>query len=220
MKSNADLRPITLLQNDYKILAKITGKRLARLEREYIKPMQRAFVPGRDIRPNVILTQALINQHKRSTDGAVLFIDFEKAYNQVDYDWLTKVFIKMGLGPVFTSMLELCLRGFQLRVRITSQAFENPFPRERGVGQGCPCAAGLFVLNVEPLLRRLNRTLRGLKTAEEPAPCAKVSACCDDVTAYMEGEQDVKETRASIGTWCEATSGSTNWNKCELIPLG
>jgi hypothetical protein len=52
-------RPITLLNTDYRILARVLATRLQRVLPEVIDPAQLAFVRGRKIGEAVLLMQAL-----------------------------------------------------------------------------------------------------------------------------------------------------------------
>ena len=81
--SVGDLRPITLLESDYKIGSKALAWRLRNIAQVMISKAQRGFITGRDIRENVVLVQSLL-QHK--IDGVMIFIDWSKAYDRVDYE--------------------------------------------------------------------------------------------------------------------------------------
>jgi len=59
--NTADYRPISLVNSDYKILAKVWAKRLGLVLSEIIGHHQKGFVPSRDGRTQVISNQALMD---------------------------------------------------------------------------------------------------------------------------------------------------------------
>jgi hypothetical protein len=86
----ASYRPITLLNTDLKIIAKVMVLRLGPAMESIIDSTQTAFVPGRDIADNVLLHLEEIDyvQEQPGQQGCILFLDFEKAYDRLDRDWL------------------------------------------------------------------------------------------------------------------------------------
>ena len=50
-------------------------------------------IPGRDIRNNIVLINSLI---EANTDGVIMMLDWAKANDSVDHEWLEKVLFHMG----------------------------------------------------------------------------------------------------------------------------
>ena len=112
-----------------------------------ISKAQRGFITGRDIRENVVLVQSLL-QHK--IDGVMIFIDWSKAYDRVDYEWLEGNLVAFGFGEKSLRALRTTWRGFDLRV-IGINGISEAFEREQGMAQGCPGAPLLFVFLLKSL---------------------------------------------------------------------
>ena len=76
-------RPITLLNVDYKIYAKVIAFRMRKALDYFVSPNQLGFVPGRNISEASHLSQ-LVQGYLDETDGEGLLItlDWEKAFNQ------------------------------------------------------------------------------------------------------------------------------------------
>ena len=84
------------------------------------------------------------------------------------------------------------------------------FAIERSVRQGCPLSPLLYVLALEPLLRRLrdegtNLALRGILFAGPLT--ARVSAFADDITVFVSRRLDIKAVKKAVGEyeWLQET---------------
>ena len=61
----ANYRPITLLNLDYKIIAKVYAERLKKFISKVVGRNQRGFIPGRDIRANIIEARLAMDMAQR-----------------------------------------------------------------------------------------------------------------------------------------------------------
>ena len=75
---------LTLLDNDYKIFAKVIAERLKKVVDQIISKQQLGFVPRRCITEASHLTR-LIQAYLDETDeeGLLIFLDMEKAFDRV-----------------------------------------------------------------------------------------------------------------------------------------
>jgi hypothetical protein len=91
-----DYRPICLIGCMYKIIAKLLANRLKGVIGKLISTCQTAFVPGRQILDGVLVVNELIDLAKRRKDKALLLkVDFEKAYDSVNWKYLDFALRKM-----------------------------------------------------------------------------------------------------------------------------
>ena len=87
-----NLRPITLLNIDYKIATKVIANRLAKVLPDIISPNQTGYVKKRYIGENVRLIDDIINYAKlKKLPGIAVFIDFKKAFDSIEWDYLNKI---------------------------------------------------------------------------------------------------------------------------------
>ncbi|KAL5539489.1 hypothetical protein UlMin_044009 [Ulmus minor] len=87
-----DFRPISLISGVYKILAKLLANRLREVLEETISMTQGAFVHNRQILDVVLVaTEAVEDYRKRKKRGVIFKVDFEKAYDHVNWDFLDLV---------------------------------------------------------------------------------------------------------------------------------
>ena len=106
----SDFRPISLVTSLYKIIVKVSPGRLRRVLNETIYLSQRAFVEGRQILDVVLITNEMVDEKRRSgEEGVVLKIDFEKAYDHVDWGFLDHVLERKGFSTKWRSwMRSIC----------------------------------------------------------------------------------------------------------------
>ena len=115
-------RPITLLQSDYKILAKVLTNRLSKVIGNIISENQLGFVPRRLISEAthlLQLTRAYLDE--TGEPGLLLALDWEKAFDRVSWEFYHLALRLLNFGPDFQQLM----------------AIENAFPRwTLGGGQG------------------------------------------------------------------------------------
>ena len=86
-------RPITLLNTDYKIFTRVLFKRLLGVVHEFVSETQKGFVPDvliADATMLLRLVEAYINEEPEERKGIFLFLDMEKAFDRVSYEFTKK----------------------------------------------------------------------------------------------------------------------------------
>lgn len=108
-----DFRPISLCNVLYKIGSKAIVNRLKPALDLLIFPSQSAFVLNRLITDNVLVAFELnhyIRTHTRSKhDFMTLKLDVSKAYDRVEWVFLRKVLLRLGLPQKFVDLIHLFL---------------------------------------------------------------------------------------------------------------
>ena len=146
-------RPITVLNTDYRILAKVLASRWAPLLGKAIGPEQSAFLPGRQLGdmaltmqllPHVLRETYQIPRPDKGPPPGALFVDFHKAYDTIDRLFLLRL-MHAAKAPV--SMLKWVAL---LLSNTTAQGVVNGYlgpstPWEAGVRQGCPLSPLLYL---------------------------------------------------------------------------
>ena len=93
-------RPITLLNNDYKIVTKALALRLEKVLPTIISANQTGYVKGRYIGESIrIITDMMSFTKKKNIPGLAVFLDFEKAFNSIEWCYLKKCLEAFIFGP-------------------------------------------------------------------------------------------------------------------------
>ena len=150
-------RPISLLNTDYKILTHVPANRLKTVITQIINTDQNGYIKGRNIAYNIRLIQDVINYFEEDNiEGAVVFLDFQKAFDTVNHNFLHATLEKINFGNSFIkwvrtiySKAESCLSN--------NGWTSKPFVIQRGIRQGCPLSALLFLLVVEILGNQIRK---------------------------------------------------------------
>ncbi|GJU94038.1 sugar transport protein 13 [Tanacetum coccineum] len=81
-----DYRPISCCNVLFKCLSKIIANRIKQCLKHIVSPNQSAFVPGRSITDNILLTQELMHNYHldRGSPRCAFKVDIQKAYDTVD----------------------------------------------------------------------------------------------------------------------------------------
>ena len=94
-----EFRPISLVGCIYKILAKVLANRLRDVLDEVIGPNQFSFIKGRQILDCSLVANEVIDEIKKKGIGGLIFkVDFEKAYDSVDWFFMDAIMAKWVLG--------------------------------------------------------------------------------------------------------------------------
>lgn len=176
----ANFRPISLLNSDIKLYAKLLANRLLRILPLLIDPDQVGFVKGRQAPDG---TRRLINlisrlQHIKSP-AIFLSLDAEKAFDRIHWDFVFKTLSKFGFeGPILSAIGALYTNP-TARV-LANGVLSRPFNITNGTRQGCPLSPLIFALVMEPLAEiiRTRSEIKGISIAQSQH---KINLFADDV---------------------------------------
>ena len=103
-----NMRPLTLLNNDYKILAKAIDNRLREVLPNIIGPNQTGFVKGRKISHNVRKSIDIIDYAiKEWVPMILLSIDMEKCFDHLEHEAIIKSLEYFNFGQSFIQWVGL-----------------------------------------------------------------------------------------------------------------
>jgi hypothetical protein len=161
--------------------------------------------------------------HRKKEQGLVFKIDYEKAYDKFNLDFLFEVLQLRGFSPVFIRMIKQITLGGSVGVKVKDMESDF-FLTGKGLRQGDPIAPLLFNCVVDVFSRMLVKgTNCGLIRCLCPnfIPGGVVSLqYANDTLLFLENDPQVALNLKWILTCFEQISGMRiNFHKSELIPI-
>lgn len=212
-------RPISLINLDAKILTKILASRLGSIILSLVGEDQSGFMPGKttDINLRRLYTNLQVSHDNRGS-RVVAALDNEKAFDSVEWSFMSAVLGRLGFPQNFLKWLHLIYLKPTARVRVNGYV-SDPFPLGRGTRQGCPLSPLLFALVMEPLAELINSnaTIEGWSIA---GITEKLSLYADDMLVYLADPMASLDSLLETVEVFGAYSGlKVNWAKSVLFPL-
>lgn len=94
------MHPISLIGSIYKILAKVLAMRMKLVMGKIIGEAQSAFIEGRFILDRVVVLNEVVEDSKKSKERALfLKVDFDKAYNSIDWSYMLEMLAILNFPP-------------------------------------------------------------------------------------------------------------------------
>ena len=212
-----DLRPITLLDADAKLLARVMATRLAEHAAKLLHPHQVRAGDKRTMGGALCDLRDLLSAFEAlRTPGCVLSTDFSGAFDAVRHDFLFAVLTRRGVAPQFVRALQAMYTGAASRTRINGE-LTAAFQVERSVRQGCPLSVLLFALVLAPLLFYLEKRLTGLALAN----CTmRTSAYADDAFYILRHHQEATIVQRALQLFGRESGLAVNAKKSGALAAG
>ena len=148
-------RPISLTNTDYKIIAFVFARRLQNIIDKLISKSQSAYIKGRFIGLNARLILDIFDYcEENNSDGILLFLDFEKAFDSVEWNFLVKSLVKFNFGPEFITWIKILYCNPIFRIK-NNGWLSRTCIMSRGIRQGCPISALLYLFVAEILALKI-----------------------------------------------------------------
>ncbi len=212
-------RPISLLNTDYKILAKLFAERLKKVLPRIISQDQTGYLKGRYIGQNIrLIDDVLFFTDKEIKPGIMMAIDFEKAFDSLNWKFLDNVLQYYNFGNKFRSYIGVIYNDITSGVTNNGHVSEF-FKLERGVRQGCPLSAYLFILAVEILAHKVrkHKHVKGIKVGER---YIKISQLADDTTIFLEDVSSIEHVLTIFHTFSRCAGLKINIDKTNAMYIG
>ena len=210
-------RPISLLNVDYKILAKILANRIIKSLPYLVDDDQTGYIKGRFIGCNIRLVEDIIHYTSLTkTPGILLSVDFEKAFDSIRWDYILSSLKAFNFGPNFIGYIKTLYNDISTAI-INNGYISTWFQPERGVRQGCPISPYLFILAVETLSSKIRETIKGILINGTEI---KISQLADDTTCFIRDKYSLKHLLSLFARFKCCAGLSINVEKTVAKPLG
>ncbi len=212
-------RPISLLNVDYKIISKCLASRLKHCMPTLVHHNQVGYIQNRNITDNIRALADILECTKRQNRaGILLCIDFEKAFDSLEWNFLHGVLEKMNFGSKFIRWVKILYSGISSCVANNGHT-TSYFKVERGVRQGDPLSPYLFTLAVEIMAEaiRKNEHITGIKLGQHED---KLLQYADDTTGILADVTSAKEFLKTVNIYGSFSGLKVNVDKTEAMWLG
>ena len=221
-KDHTDLknwRPISLLNTDYKILAQALSIRLQKVLPKIISQDQNGYLKNRFIGFNVrTILDAIEYSNNNKLNTLLAFLDFEKAFDKINWQFMDKTLLNFGFGQSFRKWVKIMYTDISSCV-LNNGYTSKYFILKCGIRQGCPLSALLFIMAVEILAItiRKNDNIKGISLEANEI---KITQLADDTTLIL---RDIKSLHLALNVlymFHKSSGLKLNYTKTEILPLG
>jgi exonuclease III len=212
-------RPITLLTVDYKLLAKALAMRLHTILPDYVDESQFGYIKDRYIGENIrciidINTMCEVNH----IEAYAIQIDFEKAFDSINWEFMFISLEHMNFDPDFIRWVKILYKNTTSCVINNGHKTES-FTLKRGVHQGCPLSALLFIILVQ-VLQHMLQTDNEISGINIGGKDIKILQMADDTTILTSDINDVPKILTLLDTFYHISGLKTNTEKTIAYKLG
>ena len=212
-------RPLSLLNVDYKIATKTLALRLKKVLPQVINNAQTGYIEGRFIGQNIRqISDILSFTAEQNIEGIATFIDFEKAFDSLEWEFLSKAIETFNFGSDFKRWIQVLYNNISSCT--VNNGFSSPFFNlHRGVRQGCPLSGMLFILAVEILscAIRSEKLIRGIQVKGKEL---KLTQYADDTTTFVKDGASLGKLLELLDLFQQCSGLKINSTKSEAIWLG
>ena len=182
-------QPISPLNVDYKLCARVLAGRLLKVIARVVAPDQTCGVPDRYIGESVAFLRDVVElANKYNLPVALLSLDQEKAFDRVDWPFLFATLAKMGSGDNFIQWARFLYTDVHSSVIVIGYTCRSrPFKPSRRMCQGCPLSPLLYVLSMEVLAANVccHPDITGMRLPGLSSPLPVPSLYADHTSAVL-----------------------------------
>jgi hypothetical protein len=213
-------RPISLLNTDYKLLAKCIAMRIKNYIGKLIHKDQTGFIKGRYIGENIFRLMNIIDYvDEEDIESLFISVDFEKAFDFLEWHFVQQTLTFFNFGNSLKRWVHL------LYTNITSCVTNNGwrtgfFKLTRGMRQGCPLSPYLFILAVEILAIQIRQdeNITGIQFEDNEY---KLFQFADDTgLTVLYSKQVLNRIIETFDDFKILSGLKVNFDKTEIMPLG
>ena len=215
-KDITNWRPVSLLNVDYKILAKILANRITPLLDDYISPNQQCGLPNRQM-TNIHQNLLAVLEYAKDTHTPITFLqlDFSKAFDSLSHSFLFSVLHYANLPPPIITWIKIMLSDVDSQIQVNESKTPR-IPLKKGVRQGCPLSMLLFILATDILSQKIrkNSNLPGMKLMKTEI---KTQQYADDVTCILTEQDNIRDLKITLEQFSRHSGLTLNFSKCKYL---
>ncbi|KAL5577599.1 hypothetical protein UlMin_019298 [Ulmus minor] len=191
---------------------------------ETISLAQGAFVHNRQILDVVLVATEAVEDYRIKGERGVIFkVDFEKAYDHVNWDFLDFVLEKKGFGVRWRSWMRGCISSANFSIMINGKP-RGRFGASRGLRQGDPLSPFLFILVADILGRMMDKAVRigevkGFKVGREEEVVSHLQFADDTLFLLEPDKSNIEKVNTILKFFSMCSGLKINMNKSSLAGI-
>ena len=214
-----NVRPISLLATDYKIIEKVLAMRMKVALDEIISQDQKGFMASRRINCNIRRVLDLVEfADRENQEGLIISVDFMKCFDMIEIEALKAALRYFNFGELFIKWVDIIYTG-SIACVANNGYFSEYYPVTRLVKQGGPCSAFFFLVLAEivAIELRKNPKLEGFLVKEVKRILGQYA---DDMDLYLKADKTaIKQAFDTLEKFI--TSGfRINYDKTSIYRIG
>ncbi|XP_071690820.1 uncharacterized protein [Rutidosis leptorrhynchoides] len=173
---------------------------------------QNAFLGSRYILDGALVANEVVEDLKRKKKHGLIFkVDFEKAFDSLNWDYLLEVMICMGFGTKWCKWISSCLKSATIFILINGSP-TSEFNLKRGVRQGDPLSPFIFIIAAEGLniLTKLaveRGMYKGVEVGRDKVVISHLQYA-DDTIFFGEWSRRISNDNVeALASWCSCLAG-------------
>lgn len=217
-------RPLSLSTTDYKILTFVLTTRLQKVLNTIISSDQSGYMKGRFIGCNMRMVEDIIDYADRANvGGVILFLDFEKAFDSLEWKFMLQCLKKFNFGTQFIKWINILYTDTKIMIKNNGWLSEKE-NRCRGIRQGCPISALIFILAVEVLALNIKQSsnIRGfpLIDTQNNQKEIRIAQYADDSILILKSDHYIPDALDILSSFSEVSGLKINLDKTLGMWLG
>ena len=217
-----NLRPITLLNTDYKIIEKAIANRMLSAMDIIISKDQTGFLPGRRISTNIRKILDIIScgeETPEEIDGFIMSCNYMKCFDRIEFKAVDKALEFFSFSTYIRQWIRLLYSNFTVRVQNNGH-FSNNIPINRSVHQGAPASNVLFLCVAELIANSLRQggQVKGLYVKEI---ILVLSQYADDMDVILHNcQKNMDLVMKKMNEFSESTGFCLSYEKTSMYRVG
>jgi hypothetical protein len=172
----------------------------------------------------VVLHETIHEIHHKKMFGVLFKIDFEKAYDKVNWDFLSQMMQAKGLGDLFCDWIMKVVRGGRVAVKV-NDTIGPYFPTFAGVRQGDPLSPLLFDLVGDGLAMMMKKAqnegiVKGLVPQLVDGGVSILQYADDTILLFEDDLENARNIKFILCLFEQISGLKINFHKSEIFCLG
>jgi hypothetical protein len=221
----SQFRPIALINVIFKIVSKAFAYRLDPIAHKIISLNQTAFIKGRNLLEGPLALIEIVHELRSKRLGGILLkLDFEKAYDRVNWEFLAEVLRCKGFEEAYIHRILQLVSGGQTAIAING-VIGPYFRNKRGVRQGDPLSPLLFNFIGEALSGILSAAgaaghIQGVVPHLITGGISHLQYADDTLILIQNSEENIANLKFLLMCFEDMSGLKINYHKSEVIVMG